>query len=204
VSSADLVTPSKVAEIVAVVEAVTRVVETVKVALVAPAATVTLAGTVVTAVLLLAKATTAPPACAAALRVTVPVEGFPPPTLVGFRLKEERVAGGGDTVSTADFVTPPNTAEIVTAVEAVTELVNTVKFSVVAPAATVTLAGTVAIAVLLLASATTTPPAGATALTVNVPVEGVPPITLVGLRLTEERVVVAWITVSTAELATPP
>src|SRR5919109_1834333 len=40
-SPADLVTPSKAAEIVTVVEAVTRLVETVNVALVAPTATVT-------------------------------------------------------------------------------------------------------------------------------------------------------------------
>src|SRR5215831_15806790 len=64
---------------------------TVKVALRAPAGTVTLAGTLATAPVL-ASVTTAPPAGAAAVRVTVPVEGLPPTTLVGFKASEERVA----------------------------------------------------------------------------------------------------------------
>ena len=89
------------------VEAVTAVVVTVKVALVAPASTVTLAGTVATAVLLLERVTTAPPLGAAALRVTVPVEGLPPKTLVGFRVTEERVVAVGVTVSEAFCVPPP-------------------------------------------------------------------------------------------------
>ncbi len=65
------------------VDAVTVAVLTVKVALPAPAATVTLAGTVATAVLLLDKLTTASPLGAAPLSVTVPCEAFPPVTLVG-------------------------------------------------------------------------------------------------------------------------
>ena len=60
-----------------------------KSALVAPAGTVTLAGTAATAGLLLERMIAAPPAGAAALRVTVPVEGLAPMTLVGFRLKDE-------------------------------------------------------------------------------------------------------------------
>src|SRR2546428_5850452 len=57
--------------------------------LVAPAATVTLAGTVAILVSPVASSITAPPAGAAALRVTVPAEGLPPTTLAGFRLTEE-------------------------------------------------------------------------------------------------------------------
>lgn len=57
--------------IVATDDAVTDVVETVKVAVVAPAVTVTLGGTV-TAALLLESVTPNPPAGAAAVSVTVP------------------------------------------------------------------------------------------------------------------------------------
>ena len=80
------------------------------VALVAPAATVTLNGTIAAAVLLVESATVAPPAGAGPLNVTVPVEGVPPMTLVGFSVSDERVGGGegaGVTVSEADRVAPP-------------------------------------------------------------------------------------------------
>src|SRR5258705_218130 len=81
--------------IVTVVEAATALVLTVNVAMVAPAATVTLDGTVAAAVLLLESATVAPPAGAAPLSVTVPVEEFPPVTLVGFTGSAERETGAG-------------------------------------------------------------------------------------------------------------
>ncbi len=83
---------------------------TVNVALVAPAATVTLDGTVAAAVLLLESPIVAPPTGAAPLSVTVPVEDcVPPTTLVGFSVSDERVGGGGGagvTVSEADLVAP--------------------------------------------------------------------------------------------------
>src|SRR5947209_3395420 len=109
VSVADRVTPPPVAETTTVVDAVTAFVATVKVALVAPAATVTLVGTVAAAVLLLASVTTSPPAGAGAVRVTVPVEELPPVTLAGLRLTADRVAAatGGVTVSVVCSVTPP-------------------------------------------------------------------------------------------------
>ncbi len=95
---------------VTVVDAAAALVLTVNVALVAPAATATLEGTLA-APLLLESATVAPPAGAAPLNVTVPVEGCVPPiTLAGFSVSEERVGGGGAagaTVSEADLVTPP-------------------------------------------------------------------------------------------------
>jgi hypothetical protein len=62
--------------------------------------------------------------------------------------------------------------------------VETVKFAVVAPAATVTLVGTVAAAVLLLDSVTTIPAAGAAELIVTVPLEELPPVTVVGVSET--------------------
>src|SRR5438445_10993729 len=64
------------------VDVVTALVLTVNVALLAPAATVTLAGTVAVDVLLLVRVTAAPPAGAGPLSVTVPVEEFPPPVAV--------------------------------------------------------------------------------------------------------------------------
>jgi hypothetical protein len=68
---------------VTVVDAVTARVVTVKVALVAPAGMVTLAGTVATDMLLLMRVTRAPPVSAGALSATLPVEVDPPWTLVG-------------------------------------------------------------------------------------------------------------------------
>src|SRR5260370_33064071 len=78
-----------------VVDAATALVLTVNVALVAPAATVTLDGTLAAVVLLLESVTTAPPDGAAPLKVTVPVEEFPPVTLVGFSESDERETGEG-------------------------------------------------------------------------------------------------------------
>src|SRR2546425_9356133 len=66
---------------------------TLKVALVAPAGTITLEGTLA-APLLLESATCAPPAGAGPLNVTVPVEEFPPVTLLGFSVSEERETDG--------------------------------------------------------------------------------------------------------------
>src|SRR5215469_12242722 len=76
---------------VTAVDAATACVLTVKLALVAPAGMVTVAGTLA-ALLLLDSATCAPPEGAAALSVTVPVEiCTPPTTLVGFSVKVDSV-----------------------------------------------------------------------------------------------------------------
>jgi len=71
---------------------VTELVVTVKVALLAPAAMFTLAGTVAAAVLLLESVTIAPDDGAGALSVTVPWDVLPPTTLVGFSVNEDSVA----------------------------------------------------------------------------------------------------------------
>src|SRR6266481_1220698 len=171
------------------VEAVTLLVFTVNIALLAPAATVTLAGTVAAAVLGLERGRAAPPLAAGPLRVTVPVEGDPPVTLMGLSAIADSVAEpGGATLSEAILVRPAYIAEMVTAVELVTALVLTVNVALVAPAETVTLAGTVAAAVLPLERETRTPPLGAGALSATVPVEGEPPLTLVGFSVREVRV----------------
>jgi len=95
---------------VTVVDAVTALVFTGNVALVAPAGTATLEATLA-APLLLESATCAPPDGAGPLSVNVPVEDCAPPiTLVGFSVSEERVGAGGSagvTVSEADLLTPP-------------------------------------------------------------------------------------------------
>lgn len=77
------------------------------VALVAPAGTSTLEGTLA-AKLLLDSATLAPPVGAGALSFTVPVEDCNPPTaLVGLTVIEVSSGSGtGLTVSVADFVAP--------------------------------------------------------------------------------------------------
>ncbi len=77
---------------------------------------------------------------------------------------------------------------MVTGVDVVTDLVVTVKLAPVAPAAIVTLAATVATAVLLLVSVTTAPPEGAALVSVTVPCEELPPTTLVGLSDSVESV----------------
>ena len=81
-------------------------------------------------------------------------------------------------------VVPFSDAEMI-AVAFEPDTVATVKLALVCPAATVTLAGTVA-AALLRESVTTVPPLGAAAVRITVPVELVPPVTVLGLRVSAE------------------
>src|SRR6266550_3537671 len=119
-----------------------------------------------------------------------PATVTPPGTRVGFSVSDERVGRAcGSTVSEAVLVTPAYDAEMVTGVDAVTALVLTVNVALLAPAAIVTLAGTVAVDVLLLERETAAPPVSAGPLSVTVPVEDcTPPVTLVGFSVSEERV----------------
>ena len=96
--------PPLLAEIVTDLAEVTVFVVIVRVATVLPAGTVTLAGTVATAVELLVRVTTAPPDGAGPVKVTVPVDEVPPFTEVGFKLSEVSVAAV--TVKVVLFVAP--------------------------------------------------------------------------------------------------
>ncbi len=81
--------------------AATRLVVTVKLAVVCPAGTVTVAGTWAAAVLLDDRLTKAPPAGAGRSSVTVPVEELPPRTLAGDTPTEVKTATGAVTVRSA-------------------------------------------------------------------------------------------------------
>jgi hypothetical protein len=119
--------------------------------------------------LLLVRVTVAPPEGAAAFRVTVPVELFPPLTLVGFKVSEESVTlPAGVIVREACAELDPRVAFMTAVVVVVTDVVVTVNEALVAPAATVTLPGTLA-EPLLLDSETTEPPEGAAPDRVTVP-----------------------------------
>lgn len=202
--------PPKEPPMVTGVEAFTAAVLTVNVAVVAPAATVTLAGSVAADVLLLVRETLAPPDGAALVSLTVPFELVPPVTVVGLTATDDNEAagGGGDTVNTALRLAPPDEPLIVTGVDPVTDVVPTANVAVVAPAATVTLAGTVAAAVLLLPSDTLAPPDGAALVSVTVPRELLPPTTVDGLSASAESVGPggggSGFTVNVADWVTPP
>src|SRR5437762_586642 len=88
---------------------------------------------------------------------------------------------------------------MIATVPTVTVFVATVNVAVVAPAATVTDAGTVAALVLLLVNATTAPPAGAAALSVTVPVLFAPPVSVAGFSVIEASVAVTLVACSALE-----
>src|SRR5262245_33373323 len=99
-------------------------------------------------------------------------------------------AGTGFTVSVAVRMTLCEVAEIDTEVALATVRDETVKVAVLAPAAIVTLDSTVAALVLLQDRATTAPPLGATLVSVTVPCDVLPPVTVVGLSVREDKLAV--------------
>ena len=144
----------------------------------------TLEGTVATEVLLLESETVEPPEGAAELRVTVPVELFPPLTLVGFNETEERFTTGVPvTVRKACATLDPSVAVIADVRLPLMDVVVTVNEALVLPAATVTLLGTLA-KLNSLESDTVAPPEGAGPSRVSVPCDDEPAVTLMGFNVT--------------------
>ena len=90
-------------------------------------------------------------------------------------------------VSVVVRVAPPPVAVLVTAVELATGLVAIAKLALMAPDATVTLPGTDATAAFELERLTSSPPLGAALVRVTVPVAPLPPTTVVGLVVTDDR-----------------
>jgi hypothetical protein len=114
--------------------------------------------------------TDTPPAPAGSVRLTVPVPDCPLTIVLGLTETLLRAAGGGLAVTPKVLLTPEYVAVNVAAVEELTAPAVTVNVADVEPCGTVTLAGTVAAAVLELESETTTPPVAAADVRVTVPV----------------------------------
>jgi len=113
-------------------------------------------------------AITVPPDGAGPLSVTVPTVEIPPTIVVGESVKELSFAG--EMVKAAVCETPARVAVMVAAVEVTTADVSIENVADFAPAATVTEAGAVALAVFDV-SATDVPPDVAKPFKVTVPVE---------------------------------
>jgi hypothetical protein len=194
----DLVTPLSVARIAALTFAATAFVVTVTAAFTAPAGIVTFAGTVASAMDELTSTTT-PPAGAGVSMVIVAVDVLPPATDVGERVTE--IGAGPRTVSDVVTVTPLFVALSVAVALLWINVVATLNVAVVAPAPTVTLAGTDA-AARLDDNVTTRPPTGAGPDNVTVPVADAPPRTDVGETETPDAT--GATTVNVTDLLTVP
>jgi hypothetical protein len=152
-----------------------------------PSATVTVAGAAATAGLELDSETVTPPLGAAAFNIMeLPPKVFPPTMLACESATEE--GASGITVRVTGTATPLKVAVMVTGVLTLTAAVVILNAGeVVAPAATVTVAGTEATAGLLLESFTVAPAGDAGAIRVTTP-EGravAPPTTDTEERFTE-------------------
>ena len=156
--------------------AVTTLVETVKVAEVAPAGTVMVTGTD-PAGSEIDRLTVEPPTGAGAERVTLPVTELPPATLDAEREKPLRIAGFR--VIDADLVIFPDVAVIVADSDDPTREVVTVKLADVCPAVNVTEPGTLT-SFLLDPRVIVIPLAGAGLPRVRLPINVAPPTTDAG------------------------
>jgi hypothetical protein len=193
VSTADWTEVPEEPVIVALVTAVTGDVDTVNAAVVAPAATTTLGGTVAET-LLLDSVTSSPPAGAAPFKVTVPAAVPPPGTLAG--LSATVATPGDDTVRTVDCEAPAYIAVMVAVMSTPTASVVTVKDALVPPVGTVTLTGSGTDDGWVVVRSTATPGALAAPLSVTVPVVEPPPTSDDGLMVIDETA--SGPTVSTA------
>ena len=155
------------------------------VALVAPLGTVTDVGTVAALVLELLNVTLAPAAGAAPVKVTVPTtdDCDPPTRLVGEI--DTPCTDCGLMVSTSVLETEPSFASIVAVADAVTPTVVIVNVAEVDPAGIATVEGTVASFVLLEVRVTVAPPVGAATLRATVPVDDAPPMSEVGVNVSD-------------------
>ncbi len=106
----------------------------------------------------------------------------------------------GVTVKAAVRFVPLIAAVMVTEVEEVTLFVVMPNLTVVMPAGTVAFFGTVATEERLLESATVVPPVGAGPSSVRVPVDRLPPCTVLGLRVRDD--IVGALTVKVARCIT--
>ena len=165
---------------------------------VAPATTVTVAGTDAFDTFE-PNDTARPPVGAGPLIVTDPVTEVPPMTVVG--LRDKPLTKGEVMVRFAETVVPPSDAEIEAVVVLATGVVVTGNVALVAPLGTVTVAGTTALELPEMRF-TMIPPLGAGPLRVNVPVDEVPPMTEVGA--TERPAGTGGVIVSVALAVTPP
>lgn len=162
-----IVAPMSAVAFVAIKEVVT-----VNVAVLAPAATVTVPGTTELAASVLMVADM-PPEGAVPESVRVPVEGAPPSTEFG--LIATSIGIGGLTVRMNVFVPPPPAAVNVAVILVAVAKAVTANVALVLVDATVTDAGTVTLGALSDESVTTKPAVGAAVLIVTVPVVVPPP-----------------------------
>jgi hypothetical protein len=157
--------------------------EAVKLAPDCPARTATLEGTA-TVALLLESATSVPPGIAAPLSVTVQVEVPGPANVEGLQPRPVTCSCGcdADTVRPVVAVAPFSVAIRVAFTTVAVLDAEAVKLALDCPAATVTLEGTVTVAVLL-ESVTAVPPTGAAPLMITVQEAVAGPVTTPGLQI---------------------
>ena len=174
---------------------------TAKVAVVAPCATVTLAG-IVSPAGELDRLTSAPPDAAGLVSVTVPVAEPPLVIVLGATATLAKAAPAGFTVTTEVWLTLRYEAVTVTAVAVDTVHPVTVKVAEVEPCATVMLAGIVSPAGEL-DRLTSAPPGPAGLVRVTVPVAEPPLVIVLGATTKLTRVAAGGFTVTEEVWFTP-